>query len=401
MNNRIIKVILCILFVAIVILICSSNIYAMDLSEFTPSKGDASNEDYLKALPTTNLKALGPTAHHNRSFIGETFQGYTSEFCIETDTNNEKYKEIKVLVENLTKDCTTEKEKAAAICTWVYQNVKYTYGLTANAEIESVYRFFELKQGNCEVYTLLTNYMLYLCNIPTATATSMTHMWIIAYVDGNWIYMDPTGGITGGTTGKTLEVTFAYDGLVYAIANPDEGAYVTGIAKSKEEIESLENFTIPENSYMKGIYNTAFNGKYEVRAKLDTLGAKYIEENKTCTWTNNGYISGKREHTIEQIPEGQYIIHQCKYCGKIEAKIFNPNAGSETKPTTPSYKLGDANQDGVIDALDAREVLKYCVGKVNFTANQKLAADVNKDGVADALDSREILKYCVGKITKF
>lgn len=63
----------------------------------------------------------------------------------------------------------------------------------------------------------------------------------------------------------------------------------------------------------------------------------------------------------------------------------------------PSYKLGDANGDGYVDASDAREVLKYCVGKTYLYATNKKAADVNKDGYVDAQDAREILKYCVGK----
>ena len=106
--------------------------------------------------------------------------------------------------------------------------------------------------------------------------------------------------------------------------------------------------------------------------------------------------------TIKTISDNAFGSTQAVIIGKkgTTAETY-ANKKKITFREKGAFKLGDSNQDGVIDALDAREVLKYCVGKANFTVNQKQAADVNKDGVADALDAREILKYCVGKITKF
>ncbi|MDR2533020.1 MAG: dockerin type I repeat-containing protein [Oscillospiraceae bacterium] len=62
---------------------------------------------------------------------------------------------------------------------------------------------------------------------------------------------------------------------------------------------------------------------------------------------------------------------------------------------------GDVNGDGVIDSLDALEILKYEVGlpSVLLTIGWELnmaRADVNGDGVIDSLDALEILKYEVG-----
>ena len=65
----------------------------------------------------------------------------------------------------------------------------------------------------------------------------------------------------------------------------------------------------------------------------------------------------------------------------------------------PTYKRGDANNDGRIDASDAVSVLQYIVSKVEYTETQKLAADANQDQRVDASDAVAILQYIVGKYT--
>lgn len=60
-------------------------------------------------------------------------------------------------------------------------------------------------------------------------------------------------------------------------------------------------------------------------------------------------------------------------------------------------KLGDVNEDGTVDNLDAVEVLKYDSGMIDEIAN----ADVNNDGEVNNLDAAMILKYDAGIIDKF
>lgn len=60
--------------------------------------------------------------------------------------------------------------------------------------------------------------------------------------------------------------------------------------------------------------------------------------------------------------------------------------------------LGDVNGDGIIDAVDASNVLRYYAvistdQKSEFTDDQKTAADVNNDGEVNAVDSSNILAY--------
>lgn len=60
--------------------------------------------------------------------------------------------------------------------------------------------------------------------------------------------------------------------------------------------------------------------------------------------------------------------------------------------TEPTATVGDVNGDGVINALDAAEILKSVVGLATVDAT---AADYNADGVVNALDASAILQAIV------
>jgi hypothetical protein len=62
------------------------------------------------------------------------------------------------------------------------------------------------------------------------------------------------------------------------------------------------------------------------------------------------------------------------------------------------YILGDVDNNGIVDAVDASKVLAY-YARIStkqdggFSDGQKQAADVNKDGIIDAVDASNILSY--------
>ncbi len=60
--------------------------------------------------------------------------------------------------------------------------------------------------------------------------------------------------------------------------------------------------------------------------------------------------------------------------------------------------LGDVNEDGVVDAVDAADILVAAAaigsgGESGLTDTQMAAADCNGDGAVDALDAAEVLRY--------
>ena len=73
---------------------------------------------------------------------------------------------------------------------------------------------------------------------------------------------------------------------------------------------------------------------------------------------------------------------------------------TEVKPGV-RYTLGDVNNDGKINTLDAVKILQYVAKKTTLTEAQMLAANTNKDNRVNTLDAVRILQYVAKKITKF
>ena len=63
--------------------------------------------------------------------------------------------------------------------------------------------------------------------------------------------------------------------------------------------------------------------------------------------------------------------------------------------------LGDVNQDGSVDYLDAMQVLRYDAELVELDEDQLAAGDVNADGEVNSLDAILILRYDAGLIDSF
>ena len=76
---------------------------------------------------------------------------------------------------------------------------------------------------------------------------------------------------------------------------------------------------------------------------------------------------------------------------------YAPAGTYEVQP----YTLGDVNDDGSINSVDALLTLQASVGKLNLSASAQMAADVNADSTINSVDALRILQYSVGKITSF
>ena len=75
--------------------------------------------------------------------------------------------------------------------------------------------------------------------------------------------------------------------------------------------------------------------------------------------------------------------------------IIGAEAGGEyvTMVHRLSCKPGDANNDGILNALDASVILKYAVG-LGGVDNAGMA-DMNGDSAINAIDAYEILKAII------
>ena len=68
--------------------------------------------------------------------------------------------------------------------------------------------------------------------------------------------------------------------------------------------------------------------------------------------------------------------------------------------------MGDFNQDGYVNKLDADLILEYSASvgvgeQPTYSEKALLAGDINNDGIVDARDASSILSFVGGSITHF
>lgn len=79
---------------------------------------------------------------------------------------------------------------------------------------------------------------------------------------------------------------------------------------------------------------------------------------------------------------------------------YNPDYENKDEPD-PQYIIGDLNDDGYINTLDAVIVQKYASGRITLDERQTYVGDVNDDGNIDVLDAADIQKYSAERISEF
>ena len=93
----------------------------------------------------------------------------------------------------------------------------------------------------------------------------------------------------------------------------------------------------------------------------------------------------------KDLADGKYTVYMGGD-GQVYSDTFRVGAGK--------VLIGDANQDGYVEAADATAILKYNINKYTFKDNGEEAADANQDGYVEAADVTAILKYNINKIDK-
>ena len=93
----------------------------------------------------------------------------------------------------------------------------------------------------------------------------------------------------------------------------------------------------------------------------------------------------------KDLADGKYTVYMGGD-GQVYSDTFRVGAGK--------VLIGDANQDGYVEAADATAILKYNINEYTFKDNGEEAADANQDGYVEAADATAILKYNINKIDK-
>lgn len=136
--------------------------------------------------------------------------------------------------------------------------------------------------------------------------------------------------------------------------------------------------------------------KVSSSAKNGTMGeiTLPIESARSKSFAN-GFLFSTIFKTEELL--GDYMIYsddQVFDCSKATLKFKVSTSSSDSS-------LGDVDENGSINSVDALLVLQHSVGSKTLTAEQKKRADVTKDGNINSQDALKILQFSVGAITKF
>lgn len=74
------------------------------------------------------------------------------------------------------------------------------------------------------------------------------------------------------------------------------------------------------------------------------------------------------------------------------------NTAAPAPTSTPSGLLGDVNDDGLINPIDAALVLQFSAGILSVLPTSD-RGDVNQDGIVNAIDAALILQFAAGLLT--
>lgn len=121
---------------------------------------------------------------------------------------------------------------------------------------------------------------------------------------------------------------------------------------------------------------------------------------KVTKWTSAGTTDENGRITLPQdLEPGRYYVSSLGQDGNFQQSP----AGFVLKVSKlpENIRLGDVNDDGSVNGVDAVLVLKCAAGTLNSSDFLGLAADVNGDGSINGVDAVLILKRAAGTITKF
>lgn len=193
------------------------------------------------------------------------------------------------------------------------------------------------------------------------------------------------GKLTNGKIGTSGNY---FDGATLAV-RAGAGSVIEvliDLGEVKSDIEFVQILNMINNGASFGHVDTA-----TVSYSLD--GAEYTSADareSLTTKTGTQYYSLTLQ--FNQVFSARYVKVSFT-CSK-----FLIGFGEVTVLSAVKYTLGDVNEDGEVNNIDAATILKYDAGLIDETAAMAAAGDVNKDGEVNNIDAAMILKYDAGII---
>lgn len=202
---------------------------------------------------------------------------------------------------------------------------------------------------------------------------------------------------------KATEMVEANDGqwhlYTMVLTNKEIKYYIDGVALADESVDKGPRFfdgyyqtnrDILDNNMVYG-----GSGNYGATALLSFL--TYEDTDMYVAYANQS-MSSSTYTACSDAYFGEIACYDAALTDTQVAEIYN--AQLEKYPES-SVTLGDVNADGVINASDALEVLKYAAKLKVLEGDALVAADTTKDGEINASDALAILKKAAGLIKEF
>ena len=167
-------------------------------------------------------------------------------------------------------------------------------------------------------------------------------------------------------------------------------------------VSKLKNISVGEEVTVTvtpapGCYIALFTIFYRTTARTDEL---------YCFWgrADDGISTDKMEYTFA------ITVNENEIVSNVEVGVgfdkINPDPTEPTTPVTPttptepttptlSWKKGDANCDGRVNAEDATAILKHLTGIMELSYVGSVNADMDQNGKVTAADATAILKTLI------
>ncbi len=211
---------------------------------------------------------------------------------------------------------------------------------------------------------------------------------------------------TPNITREDQSVDITYDG--YLASSNIAGKYWT--VKLTEENPTLKvvfdlGALAEINKFDMAIHNSRRRDHvYSVYTSVDgeTWVPYVVEATSLATEPLSTYNQYFRNIFEDQAIEARYVMVEILGYGDsiAEPGIFvgiNEVTFYGRYITEESGVLGDINEDGAIDLMDAMKIVSHYNAKTTLTAEELSVADVNGDGVVDMMDAMWIVAYYNGK----
>ncbi|MBQ1839187.1 MAG: dockerin type I repeat-containing protein, partial [Ruminococcus sp.] len=136
----------------------------------------------------------------------------------------------------------------------------------------------------------------------------------------------------------------------------------------------------PMTKYKDNIYKASFPKEYDM-----------------CIFNQNGQTGNLK------IPGNDYIYDNNSWSAYADAEKPTTQAPTQAPTTIPvvgSVLVGDADQSGSINIVDATEIQKHIAEMITLSGKALKAADANGDGAVNIKDVTAIQYYAAGNTSQ-